>query len=216
MAVTSFTSVCRLRPDVEAAAARHTLSELGVGTRSPFAASTRTHYARLQILDEFRVHTRRPLAQPKLLWSNDVDGDVRSYLVEILSVSRGTLGPVLALCADAPQDPADSEFVDRAAEFLLGHELRIGLQYTNSPGRSASEVRRAVDQRRKLAGFALAYQQDSPSVRRAAFVETFEIDLRERVGIPEPVVADVAEPVVVADTGDQSTEPAPAPPAHVL
>jgi hypothetical protein len=65
--------------------------------------------------------------------------------------------------------------------------MRVGLQYTNSPGRSATEIRHALVRRRQLAHFALNYQHDSPSERRAAFAETFglaEIDLRE------PAVAD--------------------------
>jgi len=187
VAVTSFTSVCRLRADVGAESARRTLSALEVGAASPFAASARTHFARLQILDELRVHTRRSLARAMLIWSTDVDGDIRSYLVEILTSARETLAPVVALCDDAPRDPGAHDFVDRAIAYLLAHQMRVGLQYTNSPGRSATEIRHALVRRRQLAHFALNYQHDSPSERRAAFAETFglaEIDLRE------PAVAD--------------------------
>jgi hypothetical protein len=203
MAVTSFTAVCRLRSDIGTDAARHTLSALQAGRSSPFAASARTHYARLQVLDELRQHTRRRLDHPTLIWSTDVDGDVRSYLVEILTASRAALAPVLALCVDAPTDPAASDFVERAVEYLLVRELRVGLQYANSPGRSAIEIRRAVDLRRKLAGFALGHQHDAPADRRAAFVETFgpgEVDLRETIDLREPVVAEPTGEAVAASS----------------
>ena len=203
MAVTSFTAVCRLRSDVGTDAARHTLSALEVGRSSPFAASERTHYARLQVLDELRQHTRRRLDHPTLIWSTDVDGDVHSYLVEILTASRAALGPVLALCADAPADPSAFDFVQRAVAYLLARELRVGLQYANSPGRSANEIRRAVGLRRKLAGFALGHQHDAPAERRAAFVEAFgptEVDLRETIDLREPAVAEQTGEAVVASS----------------
>jgi hypothetical protein len=194
MAVTSFTAVCRLRPGLDAETARGVLSALPVGKASPFAASARTHFARLQIVDELRVHSRRRLTYPTLIWSTDVDGDVRSYLVELLTESGNALGPVVRLCAEAPSDPSAPDFLDRAVAYLLERELAVGLQYTNSPGRSATEISRAVLRRRLLAAFALDHQRDTPSTRRAAFVAMFgppEIDLREVIDVREPVVADL-------------------------
>jgi hypothetical protein len=191
--VTSFTAVCRLRPGLDAETARGVLSALPAGKASPFAASPRTHFARLQVVDELRVHTRRPLASPTLIWSTDVDGDAHSYLVEILTKSGDALGPVVGLCADAPSDPSAPDFIDRAVGYLLQRELAVGLQYTNSPGRSATEIQRAVLRRRLLAAFALDHQRDPAPVRRAAFDDLFgprEIDLRDVIDVREPVVID--------------------------
>jgi hypothetical protein len=192
--VTSFTAVCRLRPGVDAETARGVLSALPVGKASPFAASPRTHFARLQVVDELRVHTRRRLASPTLIWSTDVDGDVRSYLVELLTKSGDALGPVVGLGADAPSDPSAPDFLDRAVAYLLERRLPVGLQYTNSPGRSATDIRRAVLRRRLLAAFALDHQRDPAPARRAAFIDRFgpaEIDLREVIDVREPVGADL-------------------------
>jgi len=173
VALTSFTALCRLRDAVDRDDAEQLLTDLPDGVHSPFACSDRTHFARLQIISELRLHVRRPLASPVLVWSCDVDDDAHSYLVELLTVAAGTLAPVLALCADAPSDPTDADFVARAADYLVARRMRVGLQYANSPGHSAHEVRQAVIRRRRLAGFALAHQDDSPAVRRTAFLDAF-------------------------------------------
>lgn len=173
MAVTSFTALCRLRDDVDHDDAEQLLTDLPDGTHSPFACSVRTHFARLQIISELRIHSRRPLEPSLLVWSCDVDDDAYSYLVELLTVAADPLARVLALCADAPDDPAPADFPVRAAEYLVARRVRVGLQYVHSPGRSASEVRRAVMRRRRLAGFALAHQNDTPAVRRMAFLDAF-------------------------------------------
>src|SRR5262249_51476651 len=110
VALTSFTALCRLRDAVDRDDAEQLLTDLPDGVHSPFACSDRTHFARLQIISELRLHVRRPLASPVLVWSCDVDDDAHSYLVELLTLAAGTLAPVLALCADAPSDPTDADF----------------------------------------------------------------------------------------------------------
>jgi hypothetical protein len=170
--ITSLTTVTPLRPDVDPDDVRTMLSRLPVGAHSPFAVSTRTHFARIQVLDEFMTDERRPLAAPVLVLSADVDGEPRSYLLEVLGASRDALAPILARCAGAPIDLTDG-FASAATDYLLDHRLPVGLQYANSPGRSVLDVRWAVDRHRRLAGFALAHQHDSPSSRRQAFLRTF-------------------------------------------
>jgi hypothetical protein len=173
VALASFSALCRLRDDIDRDHAEQLLTDLPDGIHSPFAASVRTHFARLQIISEIRIRARRPLEPPLLLWSCDVDDDAYSYLVELLTVALDPLARVLALCADAPDDPTRADFPVRAADYLVARRIRIGLQYVHSPGRSASEIRDAVIRRRRLAGFALAHQDDTPAVRRMAFLDAF-------------------------------------------
>ena len=143
--ITSITVICPLRPDLDPAAARDLISELPVGVHSPFAISHRTHFARLQILDELCTDQRRPLARPVLVLSADVDGDAPSYLDELTAGAGPALAPVLDLCAGAPDADARADFARAAASYLLARwMLPVGLQYANSPGRTAGDVRRAV------------------------------------------------------------------------
>jgi hypothetical protein len=183
MALTSFTAVAALRADVGADEARRVLAALPAGKHSPFATSARTHFARLQVIDELRVQERAALDRAVLVFSCDVDGDVESYLVEVLGGSADAFAKVLRLCADAPDDAGAPDFVERAAAYLQGRRLVVGLLYVNSPGPTADAVRRAVLRRRQLAAFAVAHQ-GKPSVSlRAAFLAEFARD-RDRRTVP--------------------------------
>jgi hypothetical protein len=172
-AVTSFTAICALQPGLDADRAQATLSALPVGVHSPFAASARTHFARLLVIEQLVTHQRRPLERPVLILAADVDGDAESYLVELFNRSGAALAPVLAMCAGAPADASMPGFAQAAATHLLGWQLPVSLQYANSPGRSVIDIRLAIERHRRLAGFALAHQHDSPEVLRPAFLEAF-------------------------------------------
>lgn len=175
--ITSLTAVCRLRDDVDRRQARRVLTDVPEDVHSPFAASPRTHFGRLLILDELMAHERRPLAAAVLVLSADFDGDdPEGYLLELLGQPRsGTvLAGVLALCRDAPADPTVPTFAADATRYLLDRRLPIGLQYVNDPRhRSAQEIRRAVARHRRLVGFARAHQSAPPDELRRAFLRTF-------------------------------------------
>ncbi len=144
-----------------------------MGVHSPFATSPRTHFARLQILDELCTDERRPLAAPVLVLSADVDGDARSYLDELATGAGPALAVVLGLCAGAPSDAAAPDFAKTATSYLLARMLPVGLQYANSPGRTADDVRRAVGRHLHLQRFVIAHQGDEPAARRQAFIDAF-------------------------------------------
>jgi hypothetical protein len=175
--VTSLTVVCRLRGDVDPTHARRVLTDVPEDVHSPFAASPRTHFGRLLIVDQLMVHERGPLAAAVLVLSADFDGDdPEGYLLELLGQERSAavLADVLALCHDAPADGGEPGFAARATRYLLDRRLEIGLQYVNDPRhRSASEIRRAVARHRRLVGFARAHQAAPPDELRRAFLRTF-------------------------------------------
>jgi hypothetical protein len=153
------------------------LTDVPEDVHSPFAASPRTHFGRLLVVDELMVHERGPLAAAVLVLSADFDGDdPDGYLRELLGQPRSgiVLAGVLALCRDAPADPAAPTFAADAARYLLDRRLPIGLQYVNDPRhRSAQEIRRAVARHRRLVGFARAHQSDPPGELRRSFLRTF-------------------------------------------
>jgi hypothetical protein len=175
--ITSLTSVCRLRGDVHPDHARRVISDLPVDVHSPFAASPRTHFGRILVLDELMVHERRPLRFPVLVLSADFDGhDAETYLLELLGgeESGARLADVLALCQDAPTDPGSPAFATEAARHLLDRRIDIGLQYVNDARhRSAETIREAVDRHRRLVGFARAHQSAPPDEVHRAFLRTF-------------------------------------------
>ena len=178
--ITSLTSVFRLRADVDPDHARRVLTDVPEDGHSPFAASPRTHFARLLVLDELMVHERDPLRVPVIVLSTDFDGDdVEGYLLDLLTPepSRVVLAGVLALGEGAPTDPGRDGFAADATRYLLDRRLPIGLQYVNDPRhRSAEQIRRAVARHRRLVGFARGHQSDPPEELRRAFLRTFAVD----------------------------------------
>jgi hypothetical protein len=176
--ITSLVTISPLRPDVAIDDARTELERLPVGQHSPFDVSVRTHYARIQVLSEMMTDERRPLAAPVLILAADVDGDGRSWLQEVLTGSSEPLARVLGLCDGAPEDASAPDFVGDAVAYLLSHQVPVGLQYVNSPGRTASDIRLAVERHRRLAGFALGHQGDPPAELRADFLREFELPSR--------------------------------------
>ena len=173
MALTSFTAICQLRPEVPAGDARALIAELPVGTHSPFHAGHRTHFGRIQVLDELATDQRRPLARPVLVVSCDIDGDAPSYLREIVAAAPDAFATILGCCAGGPSDAASPGFAADAVAFLTGHAIPIGLQFATSPDRTVQEVRRAVDLHLRLAMFALDHQDSPPAALRAAFMAAF-------------------------------------------
>ena len=175
--ITSLTSICRLRAEADPHRARAALTAVPEDVHSPFAASPRTHFGRLLVLDELMVHERLPLGAPVMVLSADFDGDdAASYLTELLEDNEaGTaLAEVLDLCEGAPADPSHDSFAADATRYLLDRRIEIGLQYVNDPlHHSAEQVRRAVDRHRRLVGFLRGHQSDPPADLRRAFRRTF-------------------------------------------
>jgi hypothetical protein len=171
--LTSLTTISPLRPDLEADVARRLLASLPVGVHSPFAVTPRTHFGRMQIVDELMSDRRRPLGGAVLVLSADVDGDAPSYLLELLDAAGTDLAPVLGLCAGAPSDPSAPDFARAATRYLLAHRVPATLHYVNTPGHTAVQVDRAVARHRRLAAFALAYQGAEPARLRSAFLDAF-------------------------------------------
>ena len=152
MALTSFTSICPLRTDVEPGAARDALSALPVGTRSPFAASARTHFARLQMIDELCIHGRRPLDHPG---AHLVDRRGRRCPQLSLDLVRG-IGRRFR-CRFSASAPARPTIRRRTGSSIKRPNIcsptnfRVGLPYVNSAGPTAIDIRLAVLRRRRLA-----------------------------------------------------------------
>jgi hypothetical protein len=199
--LTSFTAACPLRADADADEVQELLERLPTGARSPLNVPT-THYGRLQVIEAVtaRRRRRRPLRPPVLILSADVDGTAEDWLHDVLDRMPDTFASILRHCERAPSD-ADDDFVERATRYLLAHRLPVALHFVNDPGRTAEEVREAVRQHRRLAGFALGHRTSTPAERRAAFVRAFARPTRDEE--PEVDLGRLApEPTVDLTTGD--------------
>jgi hypothetical protein len=168
--ITSFTSVCPLRPGV-APEVRRLLERLPVGERSPFAVNGLAHFARLQVIGH--VHDGPQLRPPVLVLSADVDEPARPWLSRVLGSSRDRMGDVLDRCEGAPTDRSAGDYLGRAVEYLLDHDVQIGLRFVNTEGPTAAELRAALDQRARLAGFAQGYRDAGAAELRTAFLDEF-------------------------------------------
>ena len=171
--ITTLTTASPLRDDVRPDDVSTLLERLPVGDRSPFAASRRTHFARLQVIDGVTTRRRRRLQPAVLVLSADFDGAESDWLVEILNGARTLLGPVIGRCRGAPTDPSAPRFVPDGVGYLLRHAVPNGLQYVTSEHRTAVEVDEAVTRARRFAGFALGHRHATPAELRADFLTAF-------------------------------------------
>ena len=111
-------------------------------------------------------------------WNIPGEGD-RRHMLDLAATYERTadaLAPVLALCVGAPDDPSSPLFAEEAADYLLAREIPVAFRYVNTPGRTAAEIRRAVDRHRALALFAMASQDKPVTELRRSFTRAFDAD----------------------------------------
>ncbi len=185
--VTSLTTVSPLREHVDPAAVSRLIRALASGKGSPFAVPG-THFARLQVVDGVVARRRKVLRRAVLVLSADLDGSEYDWVADVLRRGGERLGLVVASCDGAPPDPGAERYVPEATAYLLGNAIPIGLQYVNTPHRTAAEIDGAVHRARRLAGFVRGHQGDDAGELRAAFLRTFRPDLPEDPS-PPPVPA---------------------------
>ena len=172
--LTSFSSICPLRSDVDPDELQLLLERLPVRDHSPLNVPT-THYGRMQVIDSVtgRRRRRRLLRTPVLVVSADVDGTAEDWLRDVLAQEPDTFASVLGHCAGAPADPSADDFVGRACAYLLRYQVPPSLHFVNDEGRTVTEIRSALQRHRALGGFALGHRNDTPAQRRAAFLSQF-------------------------------------------
>jgi hypothetical protein len=144
----------------------------GAAQRSPLARLRRTHVARWLILDDLPHDPAAPhdhLDMPYLLFTSAFDGDLDSYLDELVAELAPEAGEIWGRCVGCP-DPAAGAPLKR---YLLHNQLDAGFFFAAYGEHSVADITRALDKRARLAAFALRTQGMEPAALQQEFVREF-------------------------------------------
>jgi hypothetical protein len=154
-------------------ALRALLEGFATGAGSPLAALPRTHMARWIIVPDMPVPPDTGLVDPLgtqfLLFTSNLDGDVDSYLRELVALMPEAAAQVWSHCVGCPR-PAEGMALKA---YLHRNQVDSGVAFAAYPNASVAQVRSALDARARLADFAVRAQAMKSTERRAAFLEEF-------------------------------------------
>ncbi len=152
---------------------RALLEGLPTGADSPLATLERTHMARWVVVADMPVAPGTALTDPLgtqfLLFTSNLDGDVDSYLRELVERMPLAAARVWSHCIGCPR-PAEGMALKA---YLHRNQVDSGVAFAAYPHASVAQVRGALDARTRLAGFAVRAQAMTPGARRTAFLEEF-------------------------------------------
>lgn len=138
---------------------------------SPLARSPRTHFARWIVLDDMPAPpgVADPLDGPYLLFTSNFDGDLTTYMDELVACASPQLGEVYRHCVGCPR-PAEGA----ALKAYIGcNQIDAGVVFAAYGEASVREVLTALDKRARLVDFVVRAQDMEPAQRRDAFLREF-------------------------------------------
>jgi hypothetical protein len=139
--------------------------------RSPFARLPRTHFGRWVIVPGFvqdpSQDRQDDLGGPYLLFSATFDGDLDSYLDDLVTELAGEAAVIWGACIGAPQ-PAGGPALKA---YLRFNQIPTGLFYSAYPQATVHDVQSALERRRRTIEFAVRAQGLAADDLRRAFLE---------------------------------------------
>lgn len=157
----------------EEGALRAYLDGLDNGAGSPLAKLPRTHMARWIVVPDMPVapgtDLRDPLGTQFLLFTSNLDGDVDSYLHELVALMAVEAAEVWGHCVGCPQ-PAEGVALKA---YLHRNQVDSGVAFAAYPNASVKQIKTALDKRARLIDFAVRAQEMKPAERRKEFLEQF-------------------------------------------
>jgi hypothetical protein len=140
---------------------------------SPLARLPRTHMARWIVVPDMPVPPGTDLGDPLgtqfLLFTTNLDGDVDSYLHELVAAIPDEAARIWGDCVGCPQ-PAEGAALKA---YLHRNKIDSGVAFAAYGDASVAQIRRALDKRTRLADFVVRAQAMTSAQRRQAFLEEF-------------------------------------------
>jgi hypothetical protein len=140
--------------------------------RSPLARLARTHVARWLILDDMPHDPAAPhdhLDMPYLLFTSAFDGDLGSYLDELVFALAPEAPQIWGRCVGCP-DPAAGPDLKR---YLEHNQLDAGFFFAANGESTVADITRALGKRARLAAFVVRTQGMDPAALQQEFVREF-------------------------------------------
>lgn len=142
-------------------------------TGSPLANVPRTHMARWIVVPDMPVAPGTDLSDPLgtqfLLFTSNFDGDVDSYLRELVELIPDEAAAIWSHCVGCPQPAAGMAL----KAYLHRNQVDSGVVFAAYPDASVAQIRTALDKRARLIDFVVRAQEMTPATRRKAFLEEF-------------------------------------------
>jgi hypothetical protein len=139
---------------------------------SPLAKLERTHFGRWVVVDGLVTEPsqRRPdeLRRAQLIFSASFDGPRDSYLDELCATIPDEARAIWGRCAGS-----GSASGAELKAYLLRNHVKTGLFFAAYADATVQQVRRAVDLRERVMGFAVRAQAMTPSALRQGFWDEF-------------------------------------------
>jgi len=140
---------------------------------SPLAKAPRTHMARWIVIADMPVapgtDLHDPLGTQFLLFTSNFDGDVDSYLRELVELIPDEAAQIWGHCIGCPQPAAGAAL----KAYLHRNQVDSGVVFAAYGDASVAQVKRALDKRARLIDFAVRAQQMQSGERREAFLQEF-------------------------------------------
>jgi hypothetical protein len=140
---------------------------------SPLAKVPRTHMARWIVIPDMPVapgtDLHDPLGTQFLLFTSNFDGDVDSYLRELVELIPDEAAQIWGHCIGCPE-PAEGAALKA---YLHRNQVDSGVVFAAYGDASVAQVKRAIDKRARLIDFAVRAQEMQSGERRAAFLQQF-------------------------------------------
>jgi hypothetical protein len=140
---------------------------------SPLAKLPRTHMARWIVVPDMPVapgtQLRDPLGNQYLLFTSNFDGDVDSYLHELVELMPVEAAQIWRHCVGCPQ-PAEGVALKA---YLHRNQVDAGFAFAAYPDASVAQIKTALDKRARLIDFVVRAQEMAPAQRRKAFLKEF-------------------------------------------
>lgn len=161
-----------IQPGREDALRAH-LEGLEHDSGSPLAQLPRTHMARWIVVPDMPVPPGTQLSDPLgtqfLLFTSNLDGDVDSYLHELVARIPEQAAAIWGDCVGCPR-PAEGAALKA---YLHRNQVDSGVAFAAYGDASVAQIRRALDKRARLIGFVVRAQTMAPAERRSAFLQEF-------------------------------------------
>jgi hypothetical protein len=160
-----------VRPGEEEALSSY-LESLRERGESPLARLGRTHVARWLILPDLPQNPAAMadhLDMPYLLFTSAFDGDLQSYLDELVVALAPEAGEIWGRCVGCPNPAAGP----RLKEYLEHNQLDAGFFFAAYGESTVADVKRALDKRERLTDLMLRTQGLEAAAIQEAFVREF-------------------------------------------
>jgi len=115
-----------------------------------------------------RTHLRDPLGNQYLLFTSNFDGDVDSYLHELVEL-MGEAAAIWSHCIGCPR-PAEGAALKA---YLHRNQVDSGFAFAAYGNASVAQIKTALDKRARLIDLVVRAQEMAPAERRTAFLKQF-------------------------------------------